>query len=76
MAVGVIIEKQLLYSPDLNPIKYLFGSVKNRIRKRRLEDEELIQGDFKSYLEMQVYAVRQDTYIARGHFRKAQIYVH
>lgn len=74
-AAGVIIEKQPPYSPDLNPIEYLFGSVKNRIRKRRLEDEELIQGDFKSYLEMQVCAIGQDTHIARGHFKKAQIYV-
>lgn len=73
---GVIVEKQPPYSPNLNPIEYLFGSIKNRIRKRHLEDKELIQGDFKSYLEMQVYAVGQDMHIARGHFRKAQIYVH
>lgn len=29
---GVIIEYQPPYSPDLNPIEYLFGSVKNHIR--------------------------------------------
>lgn len=49
---GVIVEKQPPYSPDLNPIEYLFGSVKNRIRKRAREDEDLIQGDFKSYLQI------------------------
>jgi transposase len=71
---GVIIEYQPPYSPDLNPIEYLFGSVKNRIRKRCREDEDLIQGDFKSYLQMQVRVVGQDRRIAKGHFRKAQIY--
>ncbi|KAF5705814.1 TPR domain-containing protein [Fusarium mundagurra] len=71
---GVIIEKQPPYSPDLNPIEYLFGSVKNRIRKRCLEDEDLIQGDFKSYLRMQINLVGRDKRIARGHFRKAQIH--
>lgn len=72
---GVIIEYQPPYSPDLNPIEYLFGSVKNRIRKRSQVDEDLIQGDFKSYVRMQVKLVGQDKKIARGHFRKAQINV-
>jgi transposase len=31
---GVIIEYQVPYSPDLSPIEYLFGSVKNRIGKK------------------------------------------
>ena len=72
---GVLIEYQPPYSPDLNPIEYLFGSVKNRIRKRSREDEELIQGDFKSYLQMQIRIVGRDRKIARGHFRKAQIQI-
>jgi transposase len=72
---GVILEYQPPYSPDLNPIEYLFGSVKNRIRKRSREDEDLIQGDFKSYVQMQIRIVGQDKKIARGHFRKAQIHV-
>ncbi|KAF4921082.1 hypothetical protein CGCF245_v015655 [Colletotrichum fructicola] len=70
---GVLVEFQVPYSPDLNPIEYLFGSVKNRIRKMSLEDEDLIQGDFKSYLLMQIRVVGGDTRIARGHFKKAQI---
>uniref|UniRef100_L2GCD7 TPR domain-containing protein n=1 Tax=Colletotrichum fructicola (strain Nara gc5) TaxID=1213859 RepID=L2GCD7_COLFN len=70
---GVIIEFQVLYSPDTNPIEYLFGSVKNRIRKMSLKDEDLIQGDFKSYLLMQIRVVGGDRRIARGHFKKAQI---
>ncbi|KAL0930259.1 TPR domain-containing protein [Colletotrichum truncatum] len=70
---GVIIEYQSPYSPDLNPIEYLFGSVKNRIRKQFLEDEDLIQGDFKSYLQMQIRVVGENKRVARGHFRKAQI---
>jgi transposase len=39
---GVIIEYQVLYLPDLSPIEYLFGLVKNRIRKRSREDVDLI----------------------------------
>ncbi|KAK2755630.1 TPR domain-containing protein [Colletotrichum kahawae] len=70
---GVIIEFQVPYSPDTNPIEYLFRSVKNRIRKMSLEDEDLIQGDFKSYLLMQIRDVGRDRRIARGHFKKAQI---
>ncbi|KAF4473956.1 hypothetical protein CGGC5_v017186 [Colletotrichum fructicola Nara gc5] len=53
--------------------QYLFGSVKNRIRKMSLKDEDLIQGDFKSYLLMQIRVVGGDRRIARGHFKKAQI---
>ncbi|KAF5520218.1 hypothetical protein CGCA056_v007814 [Colletotrichum aenigma] len=70
---GVLVEFQAPYSPDLNPIEFLFGSVKNRIRKMSLEDEDLIQGDFKSYLLMQIRVVGGDRRIARGHFKKAQI---
>ncbi|KAK7211126.1 hypothetical protein V2G26_018304 [Clonostachys chloroleuca] len=72
---GVIIEYQPPYSPDLNPIEFLFGSVKNRIRKCSIDDEDLIQADLKSYLLMQVRVVGRDKRIARGHFRKAQIYL-
>ncbi|KAF6789676.1 TPR domain-containing protein [Colletotrichum sojae] len=72
---GVIIEYQVPYSPDLNPIEYLFGSVKNRIRKRSREDAELIQADFKSYLQMQIRVVGEGKKVARGHFRKAQVVV-
>lgn len=72
---GVRIEYQVPYSPDLNPIEYLFGSVKNRIRKSSLEDQHLIQGDFKSYLLMQIRIIGRDKKITRGHFRKAQIHI-
>jgi transposase len=72
-SAGVIIEYQSPYSPDLNPIEYLFGSLKNHIRERSREDEDLIQGDFKSYLLMQVRVVGRDPKIAKGHFKKAQI---
>lgn len=48
--VGILIEYQVPYSPDLSPIEYLFGSVKNRSRKRSREDQDLVQGNFKSYL--------------------------
>lgn len=72
---GVLIEYQPPYSPDLNPIEYLFGSVKNRIRKSSVEDQDFIQGDFKLYLRMQVRIVGRDERIARGHFRKAQIHI-
>lgn len=70
---GVIIEYQVPYSPDLNPIEYLFGSVKNRIRKMSWEDADLIRGDFKSYLLMQIRVVGGERKVANGHFRKAQI---
>jgi transposase len=70
---GVIIEYQPPYSPDLNPIEYLFGSIKNRIRERSLADGDLIQGDLKSYLLMQVRIMSMDKRVSRGHFRKAQI---
>ena len=69
---GVILEYQPPYSPDLNPIEYLFGSIKNRIRARSLVDGDLIQGDLKSYLSMQVRITGNDR-VARGHFKKAQI---
>ncbi|KAF4444918.1 TPR domain protein [Fusarium austroafricanum] len=72
---GVIVEMQPPYCPDLNPIEYLFGSVKNRIRKMARQDEDLIQGDFKSYLHMQVRIVGQHSKIVKGHFKKAQIYI-
>jgi transposase len=50
---GVLIENQLPYSPDLNPIDY-FGSLKNIIRSRSLRDEDLTCGDFEPYLRMQI----------------------
>lgn len=67
---GVLLQYTVPYSPDLSPIEYLFGSVKNRIRKQSREDDCLIQGDFKSYLRMQIRAVGSER-IARAHFRKA-----
>ncbi|KFA81597.1 hypothetical protein S40288_09383 [Stachybotrys chartarum IBT 40288] len=72
-AAGVIIEYQPPYSCDLTPIEFLFGSTKNRIRRRAREDDDLIRGDFKSYLLMQIRVVGSDKNIARGHLRKAQI---
>lgn len=75
---GVLIEMQPPYSPDLNPIEYFFGSLKNHIRKRSLEDEDLIKGDFKSYLQMQINLLgrgKKGKEMAKGHFRKAQIYI-
>ncbi|KAK3369553.1 hypothetical protein B0T24DRAFT_486503, partial [Lasiosphaeria ovina] len=59
------------YYPDLNPIEPLFGSIKNRIRKRSHEDADLIQGDFISYLRMQINVVGRDKRVARGHFKLA-----
>ncbi|KAI3567840.1 hypothetical protein IWW34DRAFT_585445, partial [Fusarium oxysporum f. sp. albedinis] len=50
---GVIVKNQPPYSPDLNPMEYLLESVQNRTRKIYLVDEDLTQGDLKSYLEMQ-----------------------
>ncbi|KAI9155810.1 hypothetical protein HJFPF1_08399 [Paramyrothecium foliicola] len=70
---GVIIEYQPPYSPDLNPIEYLFGSVKNHIRAQTWDDEDLIRSDLKSYLLMQLNLMGRKTKVARGHFRKAQI---
>jgi transposase len=72
---GVVKELQAPYSPDLNPIEPFFGSVKNRIRERARQDADLIRGDFKEYLRMQIRIVGQDKKIARGHFRLAQILV-
>lgn len=73
-----MIEKQSPYSPDLSPIEYFFGSLKNHIRSRSLEDEDLICGDFKSYVQMQIKLVVQGEMgkkMARAHFKKAQIYI-
>lgn len=56
---GVLMEKQSPYSPDLNPIEYYFGALKNYIWSRVLEDEGLIRGDFKSYLRMQIKLIGQ-----------------
>lgn len=72
---SILIEYQAPYSPDLNPIEYLFGSIKNHIRKRSREDEDLIQGDFKSYLQMQVRLVGRDKKIARGHGENRTFFV-
>lgn len=57
---------------------YYFGALKNYIRSRVLEDEDLIHSDFKSYLRMQIKNIGQGEKgkrMARGHFRMAQIYV-
>ncbi|KFA55584.1 hypothetical protein S40293_09215 [Stachybotrys chartarum IBT 40293] len=57
----------------LTAAEFLFGLTKNCIRKRAREDDDLIRGDFKSYLLMQIRVVGSDKNIARGYFRKAQI---
>ena len=75
---GVLIEFSSPYSQDLSPIEYFFGSLKGRIRKRWLEDEDLIKYDFKLYITMQINVLgRGETArrIARIHFKKAQIYI-
>ena len=71
VGAGVLVEYQVPYSPDLNLIEYLFSSVKNRIKNMSREDNDLIQGIFKSYLQMQIRLVGRDKKIAKGHFRKA-----
>jgi hypothetical protein len=50
----VLIERHLPYLPDLHPIENYFGSLKNCIRSRLLEDEGLIRSDLKSYLQIQI----------------------
>lgn len=75
---GVLLETQSPYSPDLNPIEYFFGSIKKQIESRAVEDEDLIQADFKSYFQMKVYTMGQGENgkrWAKGHFRKAQIFI-
>lgn len=75
---GVLFENQPPYSPDLNLIEYLFGSIKAHIESRAVEDEEHIEADFKSYFQMKVYTPGQGKNgkgWAKGHFRKAQIFV-
>ncbi|KAJ6786763.1 hypothetical protein PWT90_07371 [Aphanocladium album] len=75
---GVLLVMQPPYSPDLNPIEYFFGSLKRHIEARALEHEDLIKADFKSYLRMQINILgrgKNGKRWARGHFRKAQIYV-
>jgi len=68
---GVLIEYQPPYSPDLNLLEPLFGSINNRIRKRSRKDANLIQGNFMLYLQMQIDIVGRGKKIARGHFRLA-----
>ena len=55
------------------PIEYFFGSLKNIIRSKAQEDMDLIEADFKSYLEMQIAMIREDKNpmkrMARGHFK-------
>jgi transposase len=61
------VEYQLSYSPALNPIEYLFESVKASIRKRSQQEEDLILANFQLYLQMQVRKVelsRHNTDIA------------
>jgi transposase len=70
---GVVIQYTPPNSPDLSPIEYFFGSLKNRIRERCRADADLIRGDYKSYLRLQIRIVGGEKRIARGHFRKAQI---
>jgi transposase len=76
---GVILEYSSPYSPDLMPIEHYFGSLKNIIRSKAQDDEDLIRGDFKSYIEMQIGMMQEDEEsarrMARGHFRLAGIYI-
>ena len=75
---GVLLEHQSPYSPDLNPIEYFFGSIKTHIESCAVEDEDLIQADFKSYFQMKVNTLGRGENGARwakGHFRKSQIYL-
>lgn len=72
---GVIFEYSVPYSPDLMPIESWFGSFKNIIRSKAYQDQDLIRGDFKSYINMQIGLMMQDKEgarkMARGHFRLA-----
>ena len=75
---GVLLIRQSPYSPDLSPIEYLFGSLKQHIGSRALEDEDHIRGDFKNYLRMKINTLgrgENGRRWARGHFRKAGIFL-
>lgn len=75
---GVLLEHQSPYSPDLNPIEYFFGSIKTHIESCAVDDEDLIQADFKSYFQMKVNTLgRGENGVrwAKGHFQKLQIYL-
>ncbi|KGQ02282.1 hypothetical protein BBAD15_g12510 [Beauveria bassiana D1-5] len=76
---GVILEYSSTYSPDLIPIEYFFGSFKNILRSKALEDIDLIEGDFKSYIEMRIALIREDKEwskkMARGHFKLAGFFI-
>lgn len=76
---GVILEYSSPYSPDLMPIQYYYGALKNIIRSKAQDDEDLIRGDFKSYIEMQIGSMQEDKEsprrMARGRFRLAGIYI-
>lgn len=75
---GVLIVKQSPYSPDLNPIEYFFGALKNHIESRAIEDEDHVRGDLKNYLRMMINTLgrgESGRRWARGHFRKAQYYI-
>ena len=72
---GVILEYSVPYSPDLMPVESWFGSFKNIIRAEAQKYQDLIRGDFKSFIKMQIGKLMQDEKgakkMARGHFRLA-----
>ena len=78
---GVILEYQPPYSPELNPIEHFFGSLKNIIRSKaeNEEDLDLIKADFQSYIEMRIGIMKDDKTaarkMARGHFRLSEIHI-
>ena len=76
---GVILEYSSPYSPTMIPIEYLFGSIKNIIRSNAQDYLDLIEADFKSYLEMQIGMMREDQEsmkrMARGHFKMAGYWI-
>lgn len=75
---GVLLIKQSPYSPDLNAIEYFFGSFKNHIESRAIEDEDHIRGDLKNYIRMMINTLgrgENGKKWARGHFRMAQYYI-
>lgn len=76
---SVILEYSSPYSPDLIPIEYFFSSFKNIFRSKAQEDSDLIEADFKSYIEMRMAMIREakewSKKMARGHFRWAGFFI-
>jgi transposase len=69
----VVLEFLLLYSPDFNPIKEFFGVLKKFVKKKWHENEDLISGEFRMFLEWCVGVVGNDAHIAENHFCHAGI---